>query len=101
MAARNSVVVEGHEYVRDSFSIHTEQRLNGWGFRIRSYKFYMIYCMGGFQEEDIALIHASEYVDWLKGAMTFPDMNVKDTDARGIALPVANGAPKGKRKVKV
>jgi hypothetical protein len=89
----NSVAVTSHEYARDSFSIHTEERANGWGFRIRSDRFFMIYCMGGFPGEDIALIHASEYLDFLSANLATGGMNKKGAPESAPALP----APKRKR----
>jgi hypothetical protein len=95
---RVNVPIDGHEYARDSFSIHTEERGNGWGFRIRSNSFYMIYCMGGFREEDIALMHASEYIDFLKGSINFTGMKRKDSEP--ASLPALPGVTNGKRKVR-
>lgn len=98
----NNVVKEGREYARGVFSIFTEERVNGWGFRIRSVKYFMIYCMGGFEAQDMALWHASKFIDFLEAGEEagLAGMKVKNLDV-GVpqALPTRQEAPaKASRK---
>jgi hypothetical protein len=60
------IVTEGQDYAEDGFSIHTEERINGWGFRMRSDKYFMIYCLGGFVTEQDALVHCVQYIAFVQ-----------------------------------
>jgi len=58
-----TVATNGEDYERDSFTIHVEERANGWGFRIRSNLYFCLLCYGGFENKFDALEFADSLIE--------------------------------------
>jgi hypothetical protein len=61
----DSIADDDSEFRRDGFRIHVEQRENGWGFRIKSVEYFMIFCWGGFKDKTEALEFADEFCEFV------------------------------------